>query len=319
MIRDICITGGTGFLGKHLANSLLKQSCFKVHVLIREKVVPSYWRYNPHIQYYQEDLSSINCETEFIKKNSILIHLAYNEKMDNVAILRNLLDVSSTIGIKRFIHCSTAVLIGKSRVKLIDENIECQPQNIYEKIKYKLENEILEENWPFEVCILRPTAVFGVKGKNLVKLARDLSTGSRFFNYLKSCVYNNRSMNLVAVENVVGGLVFLSITNKDIDKNIYIVSDDEYRENTFRNLEKILMNRLSIADYSLTRITCPVFVLNFILKIIGQSNTNAERRYSSRKIESIGYRKEIEFLDAIYSFCDYYVNDLSETFNNENT
>ena len=73
--------------------------------------------------------------------------------------------------IKRLIHCSTAVVAGRVNDNIVTEQTECNPRTEYEKTKYQIEQILTQKaRNHFPLTILRPTAVFGENGKNLLKL-----------------------------------------------------------------------------------------------------------------------------------------------------
>ena len=145
----------------------------------------------------------------------------------------------------------------------------------------------------FELAILRPTAVFGRGGKNLLKLAHDLTRGSRILNYLKSSLFNYRKMNLVYIDNVVAALVF-------------IISDDEFLTNNYRDIEKCLLQRFGYKDYFIPPIPLPLFVLNLMLRAMGKSNFNSGRVYECKKLLNAGFKKPVLFDEGLLRFADWY-------------
>ena len=125
-----------------------------------------------------------------------------------------------------------------------------------------------------EVIMLRPTAVFGSGGKNLVKLVNDLRCRSKLYNYLKSCLYQRRSMNLVSVETVADSIKYFIKSPQAYDHEVFIVSDDEYPENNFIDVERQLKNALGIPDYRLKRIDLPLMTLATLLTTDQENQTS---------------------------------------------
>lgn len=219
----------------------------------------------------------------------------------------NLAGACAKVRIKRFIHCSTAVVAGRTPDKVIDENTICNPVNKYEKTKLAVEKSLIEKyGSSFEVVILRPTAVFGPEGKNLVKIANDVRQGNRFINYLKSCLFNDRKMNIVYIDNVVSSIVFLISINEKMEREIFIVSDDEYPANNYRDVEQFLMKNLGYKDYLLPHIPIPFFILIFLLKLAGKSNLNPTSIYDCRKLLVAGFKKPVLFEEGLAFFADWY-------------
>jgi nucleoside-diphosphate-sugar epimerase len=154
--------------------------------------------------------------------------------------------------------------------------------------------------------------VFGAHGKNLIKLADNLTKGSQLINYLKSSIFDSRSLNLVCVDNVVAALVFLGETERNVDREVFIISDDNSALNNYRDVENLLIKKLSLKAYSMPRIPVPLFILGFLLKLVGRSQSNPLVKFSDQKLTSFGFRKPMEFEMGVGKFVDWYRN-------NENT
>lgn len=158
----------------------------------------------------------------------------------------------------------------------------------------------------FEATIVRPTAVFGKGGEPLKKLINDLTTKSWFTNYLKSCLFGKRRMNLVSITNVVGVIIFLINHAENIQGEKFIISDDDNDNNNFVYVEHFLMKGLNVPDYILPRLPLPLNFLSFLLACLGRNNINPRCNYSSDKLLKIGYQKDISFDNALAEYVDWH-------------
>jgi len=162
----------------------------------------------------------------------------------------------------------------------------------------------------FEVVILRPTAVFGANGNNLVKLANALLTNWRSVNYFKSCLFNYRKMNLVYVDNVVSAITFLAAADREtVNKQVFIISDNEDPSNNYRDIEMFLMNYFKQKKYLSPVIPIPLCILSVLLKCIGRTNCNPSAIYSCQKIINAGFKKPVPFKDGLRKFAEWHIND----------
>ena len=250
----IAITGATGFIGEHLLDQLVYQGGFELRVLVHEKTSTKIL--NGHkIRTIEGDLQNFETLKGLIVPGCTVINLVYLKecsKQENLSAITNLAEACVKAKINRLIHCSTASVVGMVPNETIDENTTCNPGNEYEDNKLAVEKLLLEKYGElFEVVILRPTAVFGAGGLNLMKLANDLYGGSRFVNFMKSCLFGSRTMNLVCVENVVSAIVFLIISSKSFDNEVFITSDDKFSKNNYRYVEDYLLRRMKLRGYSL--------------------------------------------------------------------
>jgi len=262
------------------------------------------------ISLIQGDLLKPETLSGFLTPDCLVIHLAYlNGASDgsNLEAAANLAEACVKAHVKRLVHCSTAVVAGKTRDNPVTEETTCEPGNHYEVTKYRMELLFAEKAKDhFDLAILRPTAVFGQGGKNLLKLSDDLTNGSRMLNYLKSCLFDCRCMNLVSVIHVVKALVFLAGMGAKQNGGIFIVSDDEQPLNNYRDMEKRLMQAYGVPDYRLPRVPFPEFLLSVLLKLAGRSNTHPFRTYCADKLIKAGLQYTDSFEADLISFADWY-------------
>jgi nucleoside-diphosphate-sugar epimerase len=190
---------------------------------------------------------------------------------------------------------------------VITESTPPDPRADYELTKLEIERVLTEEaRNAFELVILRPTAVFGPRGRNLVKLAASLLGGNPVQNYVRSCLHGRRKMNLVGVGNVVAAIRFVAKVHVTRTAETFIVSDDDEKLNNYRDVESILIKRLGCNNYVVPPPALPSALLKVILKISGRSNINPHRVYSGAKLTNAGFRKTIPFTAELALFSDWY-------------
>ena len=308
-MSTLAITGASGFIGQHLALSLSADHAWEVRILIHENK-PEHLIDRKGLVPIVGDLLKPDTLRDLFAPGCTVINLAYLNRQplsENLDAMESLSENCVKARIKRLVHCSTAVVVGGAPDDVITEETPCNPNSEYETIKFQIEGLLRDKaRNHFELVILRPTAVFGPGGKNLLKLANDLTTGSKFVSYLKSCLFDSRRMNLVYVDNVVSALLFLAFTNQTMDREIFIISDDEYLENNYRDIEKYLMRHLGCKEYPRPRIPLPQLLLTNVLKLAGRSNLNPDRIYRSEKLRNAGLKKNISFEAGLKTFAEWY-------------
>jgi nucleoside-diphosphate-sugar epimerase len=309
-MKLISMTGASSFIGRYLLLELAKNNDVEIRVLVRKDSGDLEILKNNKVKIIIGDLLKPETLKSLIIAGSTVINLVYlwgRSKEENLLALDNLLERCLRVGIKRFIHVSTAMVTGRVVVKVVDERTIACPLNEYETTKLTLEKRLIEKMGKIcEVVILRPTAVFGPEGKNLLKLANDLNYASMVINYMKSCLFNRRAMNLVYFDNVIAAICFLVNINKNINGEVFIISDDEDPLNNYRDLEKYLIRALEYKDYFLPRLPLPHGVLSFLLKLSGKTNFNPFITYSCQKIKDFGLVKPITFEQGLNKFVNWY-------------
>ncbi|MEN6318160.1 MAG: NAD(P)-dependent oxidoreductase [Syntrophaceae bacterium] len=306
----IALTGATGFIGKHLLKSLLCWDNSPIRVLIHENRSVTLLN-EPGVTLVTGDLLKLETLYHFPVSSCTvvnLVNLAGMSERDNLLAMDNLGKACVKAGIRRLIHCSSAVVSGRVSSNMITEETECSPINEYEIAKYHIEKSFLEKyRDSFDIIILRPTEVFGPYGKNLLKLADSLVQGNRFANYIRSCVFKKRRVNLVSVQNVVAAIEFCICLNKKIiEPEIFIVSEDEDPIYEYRSMESMLMRYLGQKDYFFPVVPIPLFILGFLLKLLGRTNCNPLSFYSGRKLIDFGFTKKMSLQDGLALFAGWY-------------
>lgn len=295
----VVVIGASGFIGEHLLRTLAARETIEVRALVHRNNVENYG----NVSFIRGDLLKQESLDELLGKDCTVINLAYLAQ-GNLEAMANLAKACAKGQIRRLIHCSTAVVDGRSGSDLVTENTACVPVSEYETTKLKMEAILLEEaTGKFEVTILRPTAVFGPGGKNLLKLANELMAANQWVNYARSCLFNHRSMNLVCVENVVAALVFLLDAAK-VDREVFIISDDDAPMNNYRDVENRLLENFG-KTYPVPRIFVPAFFLTILLRLAGKSNTNPLKKYSDQKLAALGFKKPQNLEAAINIFAGW--------------
>jgi nucleoside-diphosphate-sugar epimerase len=295
-LQKVAIIGASGFIGQHLIRELIKQECIQICVLVHQTPI----KIQEGINYIEGDLLKLSSLDNLLSEDSIVINLAYLPN-NSLQAMKNLAISCEKNSVKRLIHCSTAVVVGSAQTDFIREDTTCRPTSEYQISKLAIENNLLKlSKDKFELTILRPTAVFGDGGKNLLKLVNGLINGNMLLNYSKSCMYGHRSMNLVSVENVVSALIFL-MNSKNVDREIFIISDDDAKINNYRDVEDTLL-KIFDKSYCLPRVPIPKFILTITLRVMGKLSISPYVKFSDKKLCELGHKKTQAFDQALSAF-----------------
>jgi nucleoside-diphosphate-sugar epimerase len=306
----IAITGASGYIGKHLVAELARQGGCRIKVLSRSRRREiDAGESGCNIEVIEGDLRAPETLRGFFEPGCTVVNLVYLRnagQAENIAVIDNLLAACRSAKIGRLIHCSTADVAGRTRDNPVTESTPCHPVTEYGITKLKVEKVVLDAAGSLEAAILRPTAVFGRGGENLNKLAGNLVAGRRVRNYLKSCLFGKRRMNLVHIANVVAAILFLIHHAADIGGEVFIASDDDNPTNNYADVERFLMREFNIPYYSMPRFLVPSGVLSFLLRLLGRNNINPRSVYAPGKLIGYGYTRPVSFENGLAEYTAWY-------------
>lgn len=305
-MNEVAVIGGSGFIGRHLVPMLQSASVrMLVHSLRPTPPV------QPNVLSVEGDLLRAESLVPLMSAGCTVVNLAYLSRLGreaNVVAAGNLAAVAAAAGVKRVIHLSTAAVVGRAQGDVVTEATPPQPSTEYERSKLAVEEALIERaKGAFELIIVRPTAVFGPGGKNLLKLASAVFEGNKLASYARSCFHGRRRMNLVCVENVVAAIQFLMRMPSASPVRLFIVSDDDDDRNNYRDTERMLFERMGRRYYPIAPIAVPDVLLAGLLRIKGRSSANPKRIYSAQTLAATGFSKASGFSSGIAAFAKWYV------------
>jgi nucleoside-diphosphate-sugar epimerase len=172
----IFLTGGTGFLGRHLVPALCRHG-FSVRVLTRRPAENSWLARYPRVEIIQGDLLEKAVLVEASAGCQYVVHAGgwfrfWGKEQDfqntNVIGTQNLLEAAALAQIERFIHISTVAVIGQPDPKeVIDETYPPHPADAYQQSKWQAEQVVSQFHHErgLPVVVLRPGAYYGPLGQ----------------------------------------------------------------------------------------------------------------------------------------------------------
>lgn len=307
-MNTVAIVGASGYIGRRLVEELRRLGSYRIKLLSR-----SLDQYSTvaglDVEVVKGDMQDMASLQELFEADCTVVNLVYlwdAGEAGNLAVTHNLLEACKTARVGRLIHCSTAAVVGRVPDNLITENTVCRPVTEYGITKLKIEEAVINAaRSNFDAAILRPTSVFGPGGDPLKKLSSDLVSGSRLRNYLKSCLFGKRRMNLVHVANVVAAILFLMDRTESLKGEVFIVSDDDSTGNNFADVESRLMQQFHIPYYHF-RLPMPLGLLGFMLARLGRNNINPRCNYAPDKLLALGFKRPVSFEAGLAEYAIWY-------------
>lgn len=212
-MKNVLITGGTGFLGSNLAEALQKEGC-SVRVL-RRKGSDLRALAGLDVEYVFGDVRDTDSIRNAVKGCDTVFHAAalisYWRKERplmydvNIAGTRNVAEVCLEAGVRRLVHTSSTAAVGfPENGTLADESIRFnwEPSDVgYRNSKYRAEQEIQRAvRFGLDAVTVNPTVIIGPRDVHFHggQLIRDIAA-KRIFYYVRG------GMSITYVDDVVRG------------------------------------------------------------------------------------------------------------------
>ena len=188
----LLVTGGTGFIGSHLAEAGRRRGAKVVVLGLTDRPeeranVDALARQG--VEVVAGSITDPGLCRRAVRNATHVFHLAVamreggrqEEFFERVNLdgTRYLLDAAADAGVARFVHCSTIGIFGHRAPGVTREDSPLAPGNVYERTKVAAERLVREvaaaRGMPF--VILRPADVYGPRDQRLLKLFRGVRRG----------------------------------------------------------------------------------------------------------------------------------------------
>jgi len=167
------ITGGSGFLGSHLVDRLLKEG--HSVVVVDRSLKYQYLPKHPNLKTYHENI--LDNIAYLFKDIDIVVHMAaltrpqwsikypFETNETNVGGTLKLLEYSRDTGVKRFIFFSTSSIYGEQKKYPSREDMTPNPMNPYALSKLVGEQycKLFEDLYGLEFNAIRPFNAYGTR------------------------------------------------------------------------------------------------------------------------------------------------------------
>lgn len=309
------ITGATGYIGRNLVNSLIKNGN-SVCILTRKET--SIFVNSDNIKIIIGDITDsilLPPDIDTIYHCAGVINQIDEMERVNVQGTQNIVNIALKNNCK-LIYLSSAGIIGNTKEKILDENTECHPHNLYELSKYKAEQIVIRAiSDGLNAQILRPSTIFGFKESpqkdSFFQLAKSMRTG--LYRDIGYGIYN-----IVHIDEVINALIMLD--KPDLPNGgIYQLSNTI----TYQDMDILVKNLKPAIDKKTQTIPYPIaylvmITLTVLCFIIHKKNpltfsrlralTNKSIYSQDKIIRTLDFKNAISIEEYIVSICEQYIS-----------
>ncbi len=233
------ITGGTGFVGSHLAEELLGRGYAEVRCLVRSE--PG-WLGGLGVVPVRGDLFDAEALREGVRGVDLVYHVAgltraeTQEALDrvNVTGTLNVLDAvrEVTPEVRRVLVTSSLAACGPSGAQPLKEAEPLEPVSRYGLSKARMEEAVRAQHGDLPVTIVRPPAVYGPREADIFTLIR-AADRQRVFPVVGKG--EQPQLSLVHVRDLVRGMADAAESRKTAGETYFIGSEAYYAWNEIRD------------------------------------------------------------------------------------
>ena len=274
-MKNVLITGASGFIGSFLVEEGLKQG-FQVYAGIRKSSSRAYLQ-DPRIKFLEFDFSSreaILKTLEVCKADNIRFHyIVHNAGLTKVKKKEDFYNVNCRNTIHfiealiesgmvpdKFLFVSSLAAFGPGNpdsgepVRLADDP---NPIELYGKSKLDAERYITALT-DFPWLIVRPTGVYGPKEKDYFVFFQTINRGMEPY-----IGFRKQMLTFIYVRDLVR-LIFLALDSVYIHKAWFVSDGQEYSSELFAEITKKALGKKTV------RFTVPLFLVKTIA-VIGEN------------------------------------------------
>ncbi len=316
------VTGGTGFVGSHLVDLLIKKG-FTVRCITR-KTSNLRWLEGKPVEIYDCGLFDVDKLKKVLDKADYVYHVAGVVKSKkpegyfkgNVETTRNLLEAASETAaeLKRFIVISSQTATGPSLDgKPVNEKTVCRPITTYGRSKVEEEELAKKYMDKIPITICRAPAVYGERDTEILIYFKTFNKG-----ITTRIGFDTKSVSLIHALDLVDGIYKSSIETKAIGETYFISSEKFYTWEEIGKVTSQVLNKnpITIKFPHFLVFTIAAFAQFFSLFGTKAATLNLEKAKditqknwicdTSKAVKDLGYKQNISLEEGIKRTCEWY-------------
>jgi nucleoside-diphosphate-sugar epimerase len=261
----VLLTGATGFVGSFIAEDLISMG-YEVFATIRKNSDLS-WIHHLDLNKIYLDLNSPSAIQKILEDNkiSLIVHNAgltrHSDESElnkvNAEILKNFVTAIDQLSFKidKLIFISSLAAYGSAEHKpnhIVERESKPQPLTAYGRSKLLAESNLQGQNIPY--LILRPTAVYGPREKDLLTLYKTLNKG------FDISIASGQKLSFIYVKDL--SEIIVKSLEFDLKQKEYFVSDGELYDSKY--FSELISNNLGKRPI---KISLPKIIIKFVCQI----------------------------------------------------
>lgn len=310
MKKRVLITGASGFIGYHLILAAL-QADLEVYAAVRKNSNVQHLK-NLNIRYTNLDYSSVDRLEDDIKNNAynFIIHASGTTKAKtqaeynniNAQYTLNLGQATRTSGVpvEKFIFLSSLAALGPARIlgEQLQDNSTANPVTSYGASKL-LAEQYLANIPELPLIVVRPTAVYGPREKDLFILFKTINKG--FEPHIGSF---QQQLSFIYVTDLAQ-IVLRALQSPHVGKS-YNVSDGNIysRYALAEGVKKALNKKTLKVHLPVTAVSTLAATMDLLYS--GSKTTPALNREKMQELTAINWACNIEKLKQDMNYCPQY-------------
>ena len=302
-MKNICITGANGFIGRSLCKALGSSGNY-IRGFVRNRNLNKDYSEIEYITVgdigpmvnWKEHLKGcdciIHCAGKTLKMNDKNLNLYHTVNTEGT---KRLAKQAVEAGVKRLVFLSSVKVNGESTGKTLNNKIftnksVLDPKDAYSISKFESEKLLwkISSKTDLEVVVVRLPLVYGkgVKG-NLMRLIRLVNSGVPL-----PLGMDNNQRSMIGIDNLVD-LIIRCIDHPDAAGKTFLVSDGEDLSTSD------LINHIAFSMHQKPRLfPFPIFLLKFLSFIFGKQK-EIDRLVGSLKVDSSYVKKTLNWTPPV--------------------